>query len=956
MQHSEQIPDWSLMQQYLRASPSIFFYWVAETGWPVEYVSENIIQFGYSPEEFISGVRKFSEIVHPEDLDRVIQEVEEHTANRLKSFAQEYRLLTAEGEVRWVDDRTVTQWSMEGEVTHYLGIITDITNEKTAEIAQKRADLRYRRVEENLHAQHIFYAHNRQGAYTYLSPSIKHVLGFDPDVFLQSDYAERTTDDPLNRKAVDYTRLAREAERQPPYEVEVKDDSGVAHHLEITEWPVFDNHGEVIAVEGVARDITERKNAETRLKVSQEKYRALVETTDDFIWEVDRNGVYAYCSPKVKSLLGYTPEEIVGKTPFDFMTAEDAGMIAGIFTEIRGKKEAFSALENTTVHRDGREIVLETSGVPFFDADGNLAGYRGIDRDITDRKRAQRQLVVQRKFLQSIIDGVRDSIMVINADYSIELMNQVARDSMQPKFVTDMDNPKCHEALHHSHEPCDGEDHLCPLRKVIASGEAVTVVHRHPLPDGASGYLELIASPLRNENGEIPSIIEIARNVTDHVSARHELEKQKLWLQKLAHYDGLTGLPNRLLFLDRLQQAVKKARRTDTQLAILFVDLDRFKQINDSLGHAMGDAVLNAVAGRLVDCFRENDVVARLGGDEFTIILDALHNTRHAATMAQKVIRTIQHPIRHKEHEFYVSASVGISLYPQDGEDADMLLRNADAAMYKAKDEGKNGFQFYTANMTELAFERALMESHLRRALENEQFALYYQPQIDLRTDRLIGVEALLRWQHPELGRLSPAKFITLAEDTGLILPLGEWVLRAACRQVAAWYEAGSHTGRVAVNLAANQLNNDRLLPTIERILEESGCRPEWLEVEITESVIMQRHERSLQTLLRLKSLGIEVVIDDFGTGCSSLSYLKRLPVSKLKIDRSIIRNFPTDTGDNAIARAIIAMGRSLGLRVIAEGVENSQQAAFLSEEGCNEVQGYLYAPPLPADRITEWL
>ena len=824
MRVSKHIPDWSLVQQYMRASPSIFFYWVAETDWPVKYVSENISQFGYRAEEFIAGRKKFSDIVHPEDLDRVTREVEEYTSGKLKSFTQKYRVLTRAGDIRWIDDRTVTECNPEGEVTHYLGIITDISKEK---------------------------------------------------------------------------------------------------------------------------------NAETALKISQERFRALVETTEDFVWEVDRNGIYTYCSPQVESLLGYTAEEMLGKTPFEFMTVEDAERVTADFGEISRKEQAFVLFENINLHRDGREIVLETSGVPFFDAGGKLAGYRGIDRNITERKRVQHRLAAQQEFLQSVIDGVHDSIMVINEDCSIQLMNQVARDAMQPEFILDIDQPKCYEVLHRRNAPCDGKDHHCPLKNVIESGEAVTVVHRHSLPGGSTGYVELIASPLRDEDGEIRRVIEIAHDVTSHISARRELEEQKVLLQKLAHHDALTGLPNRLLFLDRLQQAVRKAHRTNSQLAVLFIDLDRFKQINDSLGHAMGDMVLKAVARRLEGCLREEDVVARLGGDEFIITMDSLHDARHATSMAQKVIHAVQHPVSHKEHKLYVSASVGISLYPQDGEDAEVLLRNADAAMYKAKGEGNNGFQFYTADMTERAFERVLMESHLHRALEEEQFSVYYQPQVDLRTDRLVGLEALVRWQHPELGQLLPAKFITLAEDTGMILPLGEWVLRTACKQMVAWYGAGLSPGRVAVNITANQLNDASFVLVVEQILEESGCQPQWLELEITEDVIMQRHERSFKVLQQLKSLGIKLVIDDFGTGCSSLAYLKRLPVSKLKIDRSFIRDIPEDDSDKAIARAVIAMGRSLELRVIAEGVENPQQMAFLKEEGCDEVQGYLYGSPLSADQTT---
>lgn len=833
MQESEYTPDWDLVQQYLHASRSIFFYWVAAEGWPVEYVSENIAQLGYSPEQFTSQQLKFSEIVHPDDLDRVIQEVQQFTAEKRKSFTQEYRLLTAQGDVCWIDDRTVTQWNAQGEIAHYLGIITDITSEKDAEKARRKSE-----------------------------------------------------------------------------------------------------------------------NAETALALSQEKYRALVETTHDFVWEINRKALFTFCSPQVEDLLGYAPGQMLGRTPYEFMTVECAGVVGGKFRRIAGKKLAFSSLENFILHRDGREIVLETSGVPFFDERGRLGGYRGIARDVTERTHVQQRMTEQQEFLQSVIDGVHDSIMVINEDCSIRLMNQVARDSVQAEFVADINAPKCHEVSHHSRKPCDGVDHPCPLKEVLQSKKAATVVHKHPRADGSIAFVELIASPLRDENGEVSGIIEIARDITSHLSTQRELEEQKLHLHKLAHHDTLTGLPNRLLFLDRLQQAIRKAHRNNSRVAVLFVDLDRFKQINDSLGHAMGDAVLKAVARRLETCLREDDVVARLGGDEFTIIMDSLHDTRHVATMAQKLISIVQSSVTHEEHELYVSASIGIALYPQDGEDAEVLLRNADTAMYKAKGEGRNSFQFYTADMTERAFERVLMESHLHRALDSNQFNVLYQPQIDLASGELVGTEALVRWQHPELGCLSPARFITLAEDTGLILRLGEWVLRTACRQVTDWYAAGLNPGRVAVNVTANQLGDDSFLPQVERILEESGCRPQWLELEITEGVIMQKHERSFQVLQRLQNLGIELAIDDFGTGYSSLAYLKRLPVSKLKIDRSFIMDIPDNDSDNAIARAVIAIGHSLDLRVIAEGVENSEQTAFLREVACDEVQGYLFSPPLSADEL----
>lgn len=817
----------SLADAYMAASPAIFFCWGAEAGWPVDYVSDNVDLLGYSVEEFVEGRRKFADIIHPDDLEHVIQEVGEYTERQDRSFTQSYRLLSRDGDVHWIDDRTVVERDAGGKATRYLGIITDITREKVSEEA---------------------------------------------------------------------------------------------------------------------------------LKLSQARYRALVETTDDFVWEVDANGIYSYCSPQIKRILGHAPQAMLGKTPFDFMSPGEAERIAEKFRAIIDRRAPFSSLENTNLHSDGHEIVLETSGVPFFDADGQLAGYRGIDRDITERKQAERRLKEQQEFLQSVVDGVHDTIMVIGEDCGIQLMNKAARASMNPECVADIHNPKCYEVFHRRKTPCNGKAYPCPMQQVVESGKPVTVVHNHAGPDGKPLHVELIAAPLRAEDGAIRGIIETARDITGHLSAQQQLVEQKASLERLAHHDALTALPNRLLFLDRLRQAIKKAHRETNQLAVLFVDLDRFKQINDSLGHTMGDAVLKVVAHRLQNCLREEDVVARLGGDEFTIIMGSLHKPQHAMAMAQKLIRSVQHPVSHDDHELYVSASVGISLYPQDGQTADKLLQNADVAMYKAKHEGRRNFQFYTSDMTKLAIERVRMESQLHRALEKQQFVVYYQPQLDLLSGKLIGLEALVRWQHPELGLLLPTRFIPLAEDTGLILPLGRWVLETACRQIAEWHAANLYPGRIAVNLTGNQLKNDKFIPTIEQILEASSCKPDWLELEITESVIMEQRGRSFTILQRLKEQGIELAIDDFGTGYSSLAHLKRLPVSRLKIDRSFIRDIPHDASNKAIARAVIAMGRSMGLKVIAEGVETVEQKTFLAAERCDEIQGYLNGRPLPAGQMSRLL
>ncbi len=431
-----------------------------------------------------------------------------------------------------------------------------------------------------------------------------------------------------------------------------------------------------------------------------------------------------------------------------------------------------------------------------------------------------------------------------------------------------------------------------------------------------------------------------------------ELEDRKLHLDHLAHHDQLTGLPNRLLFLDRLKQGMHKAARNRERLALLFIDLDRFKHINDSLGHLVGDEVLKAVAERLLEHVRKEDTISRLGGDEFTVVLEELHTPNDATAIAQKMIALFKEPFVVGGNEFYLSCSIGISIYPDNGMEAEDLLRNADAAMYRAKEQGRNTFQFYTEDMTARALQHVLMETSLRRAIEQQEFRLHYQPLVDLETSRIVGLEALVRWNHGELGAIAPAEFIPLAEETGLIVPLGEWILATACRQVAAWFAAGLNPGRVAVNLSGTQLRQAELIEMVTRTLRTTGCRPQWLELEVSEGFVMKESERALALLTQLRALGIELAIDDFGTGYSSLSDLKRLPISKLKIDQSFVRDLPQDADDAAIARAVIALARSMKLKVTAEGVETAEQRAFLRQEGCDEAQGYFYARPLPAEEI----
>lgn len=435
-----------------------------------------------------------------------------------------------------------------------------------------------------------------------------------------------------------------------------------------------------------------------------------------------------------------------------------------------------------------------------------------------------------------------------------------------------------------------------------------------------------------------------------------KVETAKVALSHLAHYDVLTELPNRMLLQDRLSQAIELASRQGTQLALMFMDLDRFKHINDSLGHTVGDRLLQGVAHRLVACVRHSDTVSRQGGDEFIVLLPSLDHAEYAALCAQKILAALALPHNIEQHELHISVSIGISIYPDDGQDAETLIKNADIAMYHAKENGRDNFKFFEQEMNDRAILRQLTEASLRRALERQEFLLHYQPKVNLRSGRIIGVEALIRWQHPEKGLLSPAQFVSIAEDCGLILPIGRWVLHAACLQTQAWRQAGLPPITVAVNTSAFEFRAEDFLDNLRATLTDTCMEPCYLELELTESALMRDGDASNSVLHELSGLGVRLAIDDFGTGYSSLSYLRRFPIDTLKIDQSFINQLISNPDDTSLVNAVISMGKSLKLCVIAEGVETKEQHAYLLSLDCDEVQGYYLGRPMTAEAMTALL
>jgi diguanylate cyclase (GGDEF)-like protein/PAS domain S-box-containing protein len=490
-----------------------------------------------------------------------------------------------------------------------------------------------------------------------------------------------------------------------------------------------------------------------------------------------------------------------------------------------------------------------------------------------------------------------------------------------------------------------------PMARAIQENKTVALTPNCVLVrrDGVEAAIEDSTAPIHDRGGQ----------VTGAVMVFHDVSKARALSTKISHlaqHDSLTDLPNRILFSDRLTEAIAAAHRYQRKLAVLFLDLDRFKHINDSLGHAIADRLLQSVALRLHACVRASDTVSRQGGDEFVILLTEVARAQDAAVCAEKIllaVRTLHHI---DQHDLHVTASIGIVTYPDDGTDAEALMKNADFAMYHAKDSGRNNYQFFKSDMNERAVERQSLEVDLRLALEERQFVLHYQPKMSLETGAIMGVEALVRWHHPQRGLVPPAQFIPVAEECGVIVPIGRWVLREACRQTRAWMDAGLPRIRIAVNVSTVELREKDFVAAVRAILTETGLEPRFLELELTETFLMQDAKATAAVLQALKDLGVNLALDDFGTGYSSLSHLKRFPIDTLKIDQSFVRDLATDADDASIVSAVISMGESLHIRVVAEGVETKEQLTFLPEHSCPEGQGYYFSRPVVAGQLSQLL
>ncbi len=575
-----------------------------------------------------------------------------------------------------------------------------------------------------------------------------------------------------------------------------------------------------------------------------------------------------------------------------------------------------------------------------------------LSLNIVRRRRAEAAVLEEQRFLQSVLDRLPDPVVVLDAGHGIRLRNEAAR------RLAGEDGAAAGPPVSLFHEPgeCPSAGEPCAVRDALAADAAVAYERRQLLPGGDARTFSVSAAPLPLLEAEGRGVVASAHDVTELKRANLELLDKERRLDHLAHHDSLTGLPNRLLFHDRFQQAIVRARRSQQPLALLFLDLDRFKNVNDALGHDIGDDLLAAVGRRLQECVRDSDTVARLGGDEFAILLDGPTDAASAAVVARKVLWTLGRPFAAGRHEIFVGASIGISLHPDDGGSVADLVKHADAAMYLAKERGRGNYQFFTEALNERVLRQVTVEKRLRRAVAAGALEVHFQPIVSLATGRVVAGEALLRWTDEELGEVSPAEFVPIAEEAGIIGTIGESVLATACRAARAWQLEGHGEIRVAVNVSARQFWQGEVLGTVERALAESDLPPSSLELELTESVLVPRTEEIRDLLDALRALGVRLSVDDFGTGWSSLAYLRRLPLDTLKVAQEFVRDLSVDPNDAAIVKAILSLARTLGYRVVAEGVESTAHVEFFREHGCDLVQGHYFSRAVPEREFAELL
>ncbi|MBI3571271.1 MAG: EAL domain-containing protein [Gammaproteobacteria bacterium] len=960
-----------LLDTLLANLPGLVYRCRNDPQWTVMFISGGCLGLtGYKPVDFINNHKlDYASLIHPDDRERVWNEVQAAVTVR-QPFELQYRIHAADGKEKNVWERGRGIFSDAGELLALEGYVTDITERKRAEtllkgMAESLAGLTGQEFFQQLvlylvKALEVDYAF--VGEVSPHDARIIQTLAFCDHGKLADNIeyqlVPETACGSVECKTVcDFPEGVRKLYPEDEILSEFNVEAFIAH-------PLYDVAGNVLGLLTVmhSRPIADRKQirsilqicavraamelerqrAELALRENEERFRNLTELSSDWYWEQDSGFRFTLVTHSAGNMKRFPTGETLGKTRWELPYLD---VPPEVWAEHKRQLAAHAPFHDLVLKRrdaQGNIRYSNLSGVPILDAQGVFKGYRGTGHDVTEHVRAESE----RQRLTSAIEQTADAVLITDPDGTIEYANP-AYEATTGYSREEVIGRKPNIVKSGQHD----ERFYRELWRTILDGRPFRAVFINRRKNGELYYEEKTITPIRSPQGVITHFVSTGKDITERKRAEERLSF-------LAYYDVLTGLPNRALLLDHLKQATIEADRIGRLVAVMFLDLDRFKVINDTLGHHVGDALLKGVAERLQACVRPGDTISRLGGDEFTVILADVANADDVARVARKILDSFVQPFRVEDQDLFTTASVGITLYPFDVHDPEGLLKNADAAMYHAKEQGRNSFKFFTAELNVRAERRLKLETALRRALEREELSLHYQPQVDMKDGRLVGMEALLRWQSPELGNVSPAEFIPIAEETGLILPIGDWVLREACRQIKAWHATKFSFSKmqVAVNISGKQLRQKDFPDRVQKVLLETNLEPRYLDLELTESLLMVDAEETGDIMHVLHDMGISFSVDDFGTGYSSLSYLKRFPIDILKIDQSFVRDIASDPNDVAIVKTIIAMAHTLSMRVIAEGVETYEQLVFLRDQDCDGSQGYYCSKPLAANDFTELL
>jgi diguanylate cyclase (GGDEF)-like protein/PAS domain S-box-containing protein len=907
---------------------------------------------GYSETELI-GTHSLNNI-YPDDREMVREEAIK-CLKKKRFEPYEYRFVNKKDEVMWVLE-TITPIVYKGERAT-LGSFMDITGRKLAESqreaaleALRQSEERYRTILENI--EEGYFEVNLAGNFTFLNDTVCRVLGYPREELMSLNNRQYTDKEEFKKVFQAYNKVYRTGEPNREFGQQITRKDGIKRYIEGSISLQKDSAGKPAGFRGIARDITDRKRIEEKLRFEEQQFRALVEHSLDIIVILNLEGIVTYINPAIERALGFKVEERIGKSTLEVIHPDDLKYLADkviiLFTDTNAPVVQF---EVRLRHKDGSWRTFEAVG-------SNLVHNNVVEavivnyRDITKRKQAESQREAMLETIRqgeekyrTILENIEEGYFEVDLNGNFTFYN----DSMSRLIGCTKE-----ELLGMNHRQFTNEETAKEVfhafNKVYNTGEPSKGLDWQIIrKNGGEGYIEASVTLQKDSSGKPTGFKGMIRDITE----RKRTEQQ---INYMATHDALTGLPNRLTFNQLLNQAIRSAQRHKRQLAVFFIDLDRFKTINDSLGHEAGDRMLKEMARRFKRSLRADDVVGRLGGDEFVILTEEVDELSQIASVAHKILSNVIKPMVLQGEECRVTASIGISIYPRDGLDEQTLIKNADMAMYFAKEEGRNNYQFYSKDIQSQSNKRFSMETNLRRALERNELSLEYQAKVDFKTGLITGAEALLRWDNPSLGSITPTQFIPVAEETGLIVPIGRWVMRTACTQNVAWQRQGLPPVCMAVNLSLRQLMDDNLLEDIKAALVDSGMAPNLLELEITESMVMHNPQRLIALLTDIKKLGVRLAIDDFGTGYSSLAQLKHFPIDTLKVDRSFIRNLPEDSENQAITEAIITMGKTLKLTVVAEGVETQEQKDFLREHVCDEMQGFYFSKPIAPAKFADLL